>query len=45
MHHPYVAAALVSMQRTELERRLADRFVEERNARRRRRPRNGLHVA
>jgi hypothetical protein len=41
MHHPYVAAALVSVQRTELERQLAHRWAEERTSRRRHRRRRG----
>ncbi|WP_162529841.1 hypothetical protein [Nocardioides caldifontis] len=34
MHNPYVAAALVSVQRTEIERELAHRFTQERRGRR-----------
>jgi hypothetical protein len=39
MHNPYVAAALVSAQRSELERLLTHRWTEERSSRRSRRRR------
>ena len=35
-NHPYVAAALVSLRRTETERRLAEQWTGERSRRRRR---------